>query len=260
MSPWLRIDAWLEEHAPEVLAQLLPPATADALSKLERAAGRKLPLSLVEAYRGHDGALEDTTTIFGAMRTTKDTRWATLMNWLSTERIREQLSFLRDLGDWPEERLPIAEDAGGNMLFVDLGTGAVGAFDHEDWTTFALAPDLTTLLNNLADDMDGDLVVLDEDDEIPGLVLLDKPAVAAKQPQITEDRPARVLLEVMLERRMIALAKGKDVEKLVVLLTKALALEEDRREKVVEILEENDAVDELFADDEEMDALLEELG
>lgn len=261
MGAWLRIDAWLGENAPEVLALLRPPATAAALAELERAVGRPLPAAVVEAYRAHDGAVDESATIFGAIRTTKETRWATLMTWLSTDRICEQLSFLRELGsDWPEERMPIAEDAGGNMVFVDLETGAVAAFDHEDWATFPLAKDLPTLLNNLADDMANNLVELDEDADFPGLVLLDKPAAGAKQPDIARDRPARVLVAVMLERRMIALAKGHDLEPLIVKLTDALELTEDRREKVVEILEENAAVDELFADDDEIDALLEELG
>ncbi len=261
MSPWLRIDAWLGDNAPEVLTQLRPPATAAALAELERAVGRPLPPAVLEAYRAHDGAVEESSTIFGAIRTTKETRWATLMTWLSTERIQEQLSFLRDLGtDWPEERLPIAEDAGGNMVFVDLETGAVAAFDHEDWAIFPLAKDFSTLLNNLADDMANNLVELDEDDDVPTLILLDKPAAGSKQPDIARDRPARVLVAVMLERKMIALTKGRDIEPLIAKLTEALELTEDRREKVVEILEENPAVDELFADDDEIDALLEELG
>lgn len=263
MSPWLRIDGWLEQNAPEVLAQLSPPASADSVAKLERALERKLPADVREAFLAHDGALEDATTIFGAIRTPKEARYARLMCWLSIERVAEQLAFLRDLGEFPEELLPIGEDAGGNLLVVNLDTGAISAWDHEDWSTTTIAKDMNALATNLADDMDANLVTVDEEDEdFPALVLLDKPPPKLAVPQITEDRPARVLVAVMLERRMIALTKGRDIEKLIVELTAALALNDaiKRRERVVEVLEENPAVDELFADDETIDALLEELG
>ena len=263
MSVWLRIDAWLEEHAPEIFAQLRPPASSDELGKLERAVGRKLPPAIVAAYLAHDGALEDATTVFGGTRVPKNLPLARFMCWLSIERVCEQLAFMKDLGDWPEERMPLAEDAGGNLLIVDLSTGEIAAFDHEDWSAVALAPDLDKWMTNLADDMDKNLVTIDEDDEdFPALMLLDKPAPRATQPAITPDRPARVLVAVMVERRMLALAKGKDLEPLIVLMTKALEIKdaEERREKVVEVLEEDTAVDDLFADDETIDALLEELG
>lgn len=263
MSAWLRIDAWLEEHAPEILAQLRSPASSDELGKLEKILGRRLPAPIVAAYRAHDGAVEDATTVFGAVRAPKNALFARFMYWLSIERVREQLAFMKDLGDWPDDRMPLAEDAGGNMLTVDLTSGEVSAFDHEDWSSIKLAPDLEAWMTSLADDMEANLVVLDtEDEDFPGLTLLDKPLPAAALPQITKDRPARVLVAVMVERRLLALAKGGDLEPLIVLLTTALKEKEaeERRAKVVEALEESDAVDDLFADDETIDALLEELG
>lgn len=263
MSAWRRIDAWLSENAPEVLAQLRPPAKGEDLSKLEAYVGGKLPAAIVEAYRAHDGALEDATTIFGAVRVPKEAPWAHFMYWLSAERVREQLAFMRDLGEWPEELLPIAEDAGGNLVVIDLKSGAVSAWDHEDWSTIKLAADFAQWMNDLADDMEASRVTVDEEDEdFPALLLLDKPAVAPHAPSITPDRPARVLIEVMLERKMIALARKPNIEPLVAQLTKALDVKnpQKRRETVVEVLEENDAVDELFADDETIEELLEELG
>jgi cell wall assembly regulator SMI1 len=263
MSAWRRIDAWLSENAPEVLAQLLPPAKPEALAKLEQLLGQKLPAAIVEAYRAHDGALEDATTIFGGVRVPAQVPWARFMYWLSVERAREQVVFMRDLGEWPDNLLPIAEDAGGNLIVVDLKSGVVSAWDHEDWSTVPLAKDFAHWMNELADDMEGSLVVVDEEDEdFPALMLLDKPAVAPNAPNITPDRPARVLLEVMVERKMLALARKGNIEPLIKELTKALDAKnpQKKREAVVSIFEDNDAVDELFADDETIDELLEELG
>lgn len=263
MSAWGRIDAWLQEHAPAVFAQLRPPVKSADVERLEATLGRRLPGGLLEAYRAHDGAIEDATTIFGAARAPKKALWARYMYWLSIERVREQLAFMRDLGEFPGELLPIAEDAGGNLIVVDVDSGAVGAWDHEEWSVTPLAPDFAAWMGNLADDMEANLVATDEEDEdFPALMLLDRPRVEATAPQITPDRPARVLVAVMLERKMIALAKKADIEPLIKELTGALEQEDpdERLEKVVAILEDNAAIEELFADDDTIEELLEELG
>jgi cell wall assembly regulator SMI1 len=258
-NPWPRIDAWLAKNAPNVLEKLRPPAPAAALAKLEKILGRPLPVGVADAYRAHDGAAGENSTIFGAVRVPKRHEWARLMWWLPLEEAYARLKFMEDLGEWPEGQFPIAEDAGGNLLLVDLASGIVGAWDHENWNTKELAKDFGELMTNLAADMEAMLVVTaEEEEEDDALELLDKPAVPAEQ-DVAPDRAARELIEVMIERRVLALRERFDVEPLIAELAEALESGERRKAKVIDVLEESEVVDEVFADDETIEILLDEV-
>lgn len=260
-NPWPRIDAWLANNAPNVLRKLRPPAPAAALAKLEKILGKKLPAGVVDAYRAHDGAAGENSTVFGALRVPRQLEWARLMWWLPLEEAYARLEFMQELGEWPEGQFPIAEDAGGNLILVDLATGAVGAWDHEDWSTKPLAKDFSALMVGLAEDMEGRLVATTEEDEDDdALELLSKPAAAPAPDDVAPDRAARVLVEVMLERRMLALRERFDVEPLIAELAEALETPSDRRNaKVIDILEESEVVEEVFADDETLEKLINEV-
>ncbi len=258
-NPWPRIDAWLAKNAPNVANKLRPPAPAAALAKLEKILGRALHPGVADAYRAHDGATGENSTVFGAIRVPQRHAWARLMWWLPLEEAYARLKFMEDLGEWPEGQFPIAEDAGGNLILIDLASGAVGARDHEDWSTKELAKDFGELMANLADDMEARLVATtEEEEEDDALELLDKPAVAVEQ-DVAPDRAARVLIEVMIERRILALRERFDVEPLIAELAEALESGDKRNAKVIDILEESEVVDEVFADDETIEKLIDEV-
>lgn len=258
-NPWPRIDAWLKAHAPNVLRKLRAPASPAAIAKLEQLMKRTLPAGVADAYRAHDGAAGENSTIFGAIRVHRDLEWARYMWWLPLEEAYARLKFMEDLGEWPEGQFPFAEDAGGNLILVDLATGNVTAWDHEDWSRKALAKDFSVLMSNLADDMEADLVATTEEDEDDdALELLDKPAAAASV-DVAPDHAARVLVEVMVERRILALRERFDVEPLIAELTEALDSGERAKAKVIDILEESEVVDEVFADDETIEKLIDEV-
>jgi cell wall assembly regulator SMI1 len=52
---WDRIEAWLAQHAPAVLAGLNGPATEQELDATERALGVTLPEDVRASYRRHNG-------------------------------------------------------------------------------------------------------------------------------------------------------------------------------------------------------------
>jgi len=258
-NPWLRIDAWLKANAPNVLRKLRPPASAAAIAKLEQLMKRQLPQGIADAYRAHDGATGENSTVFGAIRAHRDIEWARYMWWLPLEEAYARLKFMEDLGEWPEGQFPFAEDAGGNLILVDLASGAVTAWDHEDWSRKALAKDFSLLMSNLADDMEARLVVTTEEDEDDdALELLDKPA-AQTAADVAPDRAARVLIELMIERQMLTLRERFDVEPLIAELTEALDSGDRAKAKVIDILEESEVVDEVFADDETIEKLIDEV-
>ncbi len=270
-SPWNRIDTWLAEHAPNVLRLLRPPIDDATLAKLEAAAGKTLPASLVEAYRAHDGAAGEHRAIFGAVRTPKDALWARHMSWLSGDRAVGSLLFMRALAtevpgaaEWPATLLPVGDDGGGNKIVVDLDSGEVSAWDHEDHSMAKLADDFSVWMTQLADDMDARLVVAgtDEDDAHDAITLLDAPPPPpAPAPVIAKDRAARVFVEVLVEKRFVALRKRADLEPLIAALTQALAIKTTatKKKKVIELLEESDAVEEIFAGDDKLEALVDEV-
>jgi hypothetical protein len=101
-------------------------------------------------------------------------------------------------------------------------------------------------------------VTAEEEEEDDALELLDKPAVPAEQ-DVAPDRAARVLIEVMIERRVLALRERFDVEPLIAELAEALEDGERRKVKVIDVLEESEVVDEVFADDETIENLIDEV-
>lgn len=52
---WRRIEAWLDEHLPEVKASLRPGVTKRDLNRFEKALGRPLPEDVRESWLIHDG-------------------------------------------------------------------------------------------------------------------------------------------------------------------------------------------------------------
>jgi len=84
IGAFARIDAWLEAHAPEVLARLRPGASEEELAGAETALGRALPTSLRTSYGAHDGAKDDMSrAIFGGVRAPE---WIHYMSWLPIQR------------------------------------------------------------------------------------------------------------------------------------------------------------------------------
>jgi cell wall assembly regulator SMI1 len=264
-SAWSRIDAWLATHAPKVLTRLRAPIDDAGLAKLEEAAGKPLPASVVDAYRAHDGAAGEHSTILGAVRAPKAALWARRMSWLSADKAVGSLRFMREQSpSWPSSLLPIADDGAGNLIVIDLETGVVSAWDHEDAATTRLADDLGTWMSELADDMDSRLVASGaaEDGADDELELLDAPPGPPRPPPvILPDRAARVFVEVLVEKKYAVLHKGANIEPLVAALTVALGIKSasSRKSTVIALLEESEAIDEIFVDDDKLEGLVDEI-
>lgn len=221
-------------------------------------------------YQAHDGTHDEESAILAAMRAPKNAQWARYMWWLSVDAAEKQLVLMRDLGKFPEELLPFALDAGGNLLVVDTTNGRVAAWDHETWETTTLAADMDVWIAALADDMEQKLVAApnedpDEEDFDDGrLMLMDAPPPPppeAGAPVVTEDRAARVLVEVLQERKFVEMTKRADLEPLIKELHEALVhpIKGERKARVIEILEDSDVVDEIFANDDKIGGLVEAL-
>lgn len=262
MSVWKRIDTWLERKAPKTLAALNPGATNESLAAFETKLGRKLPPSMRNAYAAHDGAIDDMAiAIFGALRAKPDHVWLRYMSWLPLDGVLEELKAMRDAGPWPENHIPIATDGGGNALVLDLESEAILIFDHETWDPQVVATSFEAWMTQLADDMEAKLVGTNEEDDEASIVLLEAPVPSVVTPSVGPDRAARVLLAALIERGWIEVAPG-DLEPLVKDLHAALSIlpPKARGRAVSNVLEKSKHVDEMFADDEQIADLVEEIG
>lgn len=258
---WPRIDAWLRTHAKLVGRQLRPPASDEQIATAERAIGHPLPASLRDAYRAHDGARGEHPAVFAALRAAEAVQWVRGMAWLPLAGAVQELRVMQRVDpDWPASQLPVAADGGGNLVLIDLVTGAVRLLDHETGELEVLAPDFTTWMTWLADDMEAGLVVTDEDGEALTL-LKEAPAPPPPAPVLAPDRAARVLLEVLVERRHIALADGT-TGPLIAALFAALATRGKARrlKQILGVLEASDLVDELYASDDMIAVAIEDVG
>jgi cell wall assembly regulator SMI1 len=265
VSAWKRIDAWLERKAPGVLASLNPGADPDAIAAFEKTLGRKLPESIRDAYAAHDGAIDEMAiAFFGAVRAKPQHQWLRMMSWLPLARVLEQLAFVKTLGEeWPEAHLPIALDAGGNLLLLDLDSEAILLWDHETWDPEEVAKSFGAWMTMLADDMDAKLVTTSEEEEEDEttLQLLETPVPSVVAPSVGPDRAARVLLAALVERKWIEVS-DTDLEPLIKELHAALSVmpPKARGRAVSNVLERSKSVDEMFADDEQIADLVEEIG
>ncbi len=262
-EPWPRISAWLRVHARAVARQLRPPVKQALMTSCERAIGHPLHDALRTAYQTHDGARPRQRALFAALRVDRQRQWAHGMSWLPLGQAVNELHEMQSILDgWPDTLLPIASDGGGNHVLVDLEVGTVLLRDHEDGELVPLAPDFTTYMCWLADDMEARLVDTEGSDDDTELTLRTTALPPPPPPPVLQpDRAARVLLEVLLERRCIAVSSGSR-EPLITALHHALAARgpAKRVKKVVAALEASALVDEIFADDAVLMAVLEDVG
>lgn len=118
-NAWRRIDGWLARHAPRSAATLRPPASDDAISRLQARLGHALSPDLVAALRIHDGADATGTAAFTLppFNVPSDTveirRYARMMCGIVEN------GGTTYPGDWKPEFTPFAEASDGGVLYAD---------------------------------------------------------------------------------------------------------------------------------------------
>ncbi|WP_091068329.1 SMI1/KNR4 family protein [Paenibacillus sp. NFR01] len=84
---WRRIERWLEQEAPDVLADLNAGATEAEIFSLEEELGIRFPADLRESFKLHNGQKGDSAWLFAG--------W----EFLSLERIQSEWKVWKDLYD-----------------------------------------------------------------------------------------------------------------------------------------------------------------
>lgn len=261
LNPWPRIDGWLLTYAPRVLKRLNPGASPEALHELEHACGMHLPPGLVQAYTAHDGAEEDASTVFAALRLPSIDACPELLRWLPVAAVVECIKFKSTVREiWHSHWLPIAEDVNGYTVVVDTLTGRVFLDDAEDGDQPTLAASLEKWFTTLADDMEAGRVDVLEEGAENDLQLLTKPRVPPLKPAPDPWAMGANFVQLLVEAEQLALAPGGDLRDLSRQVNDALETEGGTRRfaAVLAVFEEHAAVDELFCDDDHLRGLIED--
>jgi cell wall assembly regulator SMI1 len=153
---WERIEKWLAANAPASAATLAPPASMEAISRMQQQIGVPVPAELIASLRRHDGAGTNMRDGF------------TLPPFyipMSAEGIISEAKMMCDVlvssgyddnvgSWWHGQVIPIAFDGGGGNLLLDQRPGRggrLGDHDEESDMMFTVYPrSLTELLEQTA--------------------------------------------------------------------------------------------------------------
>ncbi len=266
---WQKLDGDLRKAAPDTLALLNPGASDHYIAWLTTTAleaGVALHPAIVETYRAHDGA-DNSPGIFALL---PGKTFANTKPWLSLSQIEEELQLFRSAGYDSEggvsKLLPIA-GLGGDALYVALETAELGIFDGKTAACSSLGLTLPAFLESL--DLAFTEGRIDETDD--GLVYVPAPAAASVAVAATSGvtsatavatTPAEKLLTSFIEQELILL-EGKPSKQLLADVDKVLAAKKSaakRAAALLDVLDEHDEVEDIFIDDDALEAAIKALG
>jgi cell wall assembly regulator SMI1/predicted DNA-binding WGR domain protein len=172
-ASWKRIDAWLTQNAPQLMAKMGKPATQEAVAEAEATLGVELPDAVRASYAVHDGSGEVSLFPSG--------------DYLSLDEMLVQYRCWKGLveeGSWDDEVsepegpiqkvhyhlkwIPLTHDGGGDHTLIDMAPaegGKVGQlinFSHETGPEEIAAPGLAEYLAYLADGLEAGAGVVEE--------------------------------------------------------------------------------------------------
>ena len=114
----------------------------DAISAYEDIIGTKLPDQMVLFIKKYNGG-ETPGTTFGCGKTT-----SSLKGFYGLGRVKYSLDNIRPFERNEKKYLPVAFDAFGNDIVMDLKTGEVAFSDHETGKIITLTEDLRGFINS----------------------------------------------------------------------------------------------------------------
>lgn len=128
-SAWGTIESWLRANAPDLLGMLLPPASEDQIAAAEHALGCTLPPSYADSLRVHDGQENRSPLVAGwyllpLADVVRD--WNMLRGFAADGTFDPTFDFTVQADpevaqvEWAPSWIPVAHDAGGSLLCIDL--------------------------------------------------------------------------------------------------------------------------------------------
>jgi cell wall assembly regulator SMI1 len=179
---WKRIEAWLAQNAPEILADLQAPAAPQDIQNTERALGQQLPDEMAASYRIHNGSRGGAAPLLGKWRLLSldqiEERWRELNTFNENQKDAEDEFGDKEFetqtdpgiqeGWWRNAWIPIASNGSGDFLCVDLDPapggkrGQIISYLHADGSRKRVANSFGKWLGQFADDLErGAFIVSD---------------------------------------------------------------------------------------------------
>ncbi len=161
---WRRIEAWLAANTPAALGALNPPASEEAIARLERGLGVTLPGDFLASMRIHDG--QTNLELFGPWGLLSSTRM--LESWRSSEKVAKDVGYswpVPTVGPvrpswWVSAWIPFAENGSGDTLCLDLSPaeggehGRVVEYVHNFAERAVVSASFRAWLSAVADDFE----------------------------------------------------------------------------------------------------------
>lgn len=169
---WKRIEAWLEENAPDLLADLRPGASDADIKKAERALSCKLPADMADSYRVHDGKRGAVGRLFDQWELMQLAH--VVKSWKTLKGVADEGTFEKAaeafMGTsvapqikpewWNPKWIPVASNSSGDFLCVDLDparggkSGQIISYFHTDAKRELVAKDFKSFLSGFAKDLE----------------------------------------------------------------------------------------------------------
>lgn len=171
---WMRLEALLEEKAPEIRKTLGAPATEAAIREAEAKMGTSLPADVRASYLLHDGQEGDSYPLFGAFSFAPleyvVSYWETLgkLDPADAEAGGEPRGPVR-ANWWNPRWIPFTAVGNGDYACVDLApapggrAGQVVSYSHEEPDRFVIARGFREWLIDLADRLEDGRLVFDSE-------------------------------------------------------------------------------------------------
>ncbi len=172
---WSRIESWLESNAPEVLRDLQPPASADAIRGAEQELRVELPADVVASYEVHDGqrgAAEPLIDGWAPLRIESVVKhWTTLGELLDKGDFGDNEADARGPVKplwWCQRWVPLLHNESGDYRCADLDPadggqpGQIVTFLHAAPDREVVADSFGALLERFADDLEAGVYAVEE--------------------------------------------------------------------------------------------------
>jgi hypothetical protein len=273
---WSRLDEALRRGAPDIARTLAPPASPADIAKLK--ATPWCPRPLIESYAAHDGARKP-GGVLSLLPAVKGAAWASACRWLPVAEMMEERERLwrfhpdvsihwcpiGRVGNFRSQRPYEGEDQYAVVINAATDDEAMFAVSYHEYGAGAgvvapLSIGWTAYLDELTRQLESGLMEASADAYgVLRIAPLGGAAAAARKRQPARLDPASALIAALSERGLLVM-RGEPTPELLDQVRRALGKRSAAAQAaaLVALFSEVDSVEEIFVDEKELAAVLEQ--
>jgi cell wall assembly regulator SMI1 len=273
---WSRLDEALRRGAPDVARTLAPPAAPKDIAQLK--ATPWVPRSLIEGYAAHDGARKP-GGVLSLLPAVKGAAWASACRWLPIAEVFEERDRLRRfhpnvsihwcpigrVGHFRSQSPYEAEDQYAVVINAATDNEAMFAVSYHEYgaqvsVVAPLSIGWTAYLDELTEKLESGLMEASADAYgVLRIAPLGGAAAAARKRQPARLDPGSALIAALSERGLLVM-RGEPAPEILDKVRRALGKHRAAAQAaaLVALFSEVDCVEEIFVDEKELAAFLEQ--